>query len=58
MRDTAHLASMDDPSENRWFSRRWVDLPRRSRPLAPVVRTLDTIDAEVLVSWRAETGRA
>ena len=31
MRDTARAAAMSDPTENRWFRRRWVDkgVPKR-----------------------------
>ena len=32
MRDAASAAAMSDPTLNRWFQRRWVELPAEVRP--------------------------
>jgi hypothetical protein len=39
MRDAASAAAMSDPTMNRWFRRRWVELPVHTAP-SPAVETV------------------
>jgi hypothetical protein len=60
MRSASYFFLQSDPTENRQFRRLWSEparalrLPAAARP----VRTLDQLAAEIMVSWRAEGGRA
>ena len=57
MRDAASAAAMSDPALNRWFQRRWVELPGDVK-LSPALKTLPADDElavtglELLHEWR------
>ena len=58
MRDAATAAAMSDPTLNRWFQRRWVELPAVAPP-SPAAETrrcdddeLTTTGLALLHEWR------
>ena len=57
MKDAASAAAMSDPAMNRWFRRRWVELPAPAAPnptadVLPVVDDLATTGLALLQEWR------
>ena len=59
MRDAASAAAMSDPDMNRWFRRRWVELPARGAAAArdadaplPVDDELASTGVALLQEWR------
>ena len=57
MRDVASAAAMSDPTLNRWFKRRWVELPAVGSPSPAAAAPSDADDLvdtglALLHEWR------
>ncbi|WP_043840291.1 hypothetical protein [Muricoccus aerilatus] len=64
MRDAASAAAQSDPTQNRWFSRRWQDwatlypVPQPSMPEPPEPNEpLEVTGHALLLAWREERAR-
>lgn len=61
MRDAAAAAAMSDPTLNRWFNRRWIELPADAAPKSvsdplPNDDELETSGLALLHEWRRLRG--
>ena len=59
MRDGASAAAMSDPALNRWFSRRWAELPNdeashQPAELPPVADDVALTGLALLRDWRRQ----
>ncbi len=61
MRNAAAAAAMSDPERNRWFRRRWAELPvavaaRESADVGPTDDGLALTGLALLQEWRKQRG--